>query len=111
MEICAAMGMKQEVVECGHKNEPTARVPSDHRLEALGRNGFHRRSILTAGIVHEPVDTAVGADHRVDCGDHHPLVADIANLTDDHPAILFDLRSHLRELFGSTPEDPNVGAT
>src|SRR6266478_693063 len=71
--------------------------------------GLHRCSILTAGIIHESIDTAIGAEHYVDCGDHHRLVADIANLTDDHTAVLLDLRFYLRELFGRAPKDRDVG--
>src|SRR5207248_11689454 len=79
-----AIGLHPAGVDLTHKNKPASQVAADHRLEALGRNGLHRRSILTAGIIHEPIDTAVGAEHSVDGSDHHRYVTDIANLTDDH---------------------------
>ena len=65
---------------------------------------------MTTGIVHEPIDTPIAAEHRINSCYHHRFVADIANLSEDLPAILFDFRFHLRELFGRASEDRNVGA-
>src|SRR5229473_1867519 len=51
-----AICLHPAVVDFTHENEAAGKVASDYRFETLGRDGFHRRSILTAGIVHEPVD-------------------------------------------------------
>ena len=37
-------------------------VGGDHRLPALGADLFHRRDVLAAGVVDEPVDAAVHGD-------------------------------------------------
>src|ERR1700704_7121306 len=66
--------------------------------------------MLPAGVVHEPIDAAVGAEHRVDRRDHHRFIPDIANLREDLSAVLFDLGLHLRKLFGPATENRDVGA-
>ena len=105
-----AIGLHPAVIDLAHENEPAGQIAANHRLEPLGRDGFHRRAILTTGIVDEPVDAAVGTEHGIDRRDHHRLIADIANLGQDLPAVLLDLRLHFRQFFGGAAEDRDISA-
>jgi hypothetical protein len=106
----AAIGLHPAVVDFAHEDETAGQVAADHGLEPLGRDGLHWSAILAAGIVHEPIDTAIGAKHGVDGGDHHRFVPDIANLGEDLPAVLFDLDLHFGELLGGAAKDRDIGA-
>src|SRR6202041_1926692 len=108
--IGAAMGLHPGVVDFAHEDKAAGQVVADHGLEAPGRNGLHRRAKLAAGIVDQSVDPAVRAKHRIDRGNDHRLVADIADMAGDPAAILLDLGLDLGELFGGASQDRDVGA-
>jgi hypothetical protein len=105
-----AIGLHPAVIDLAHEDEAAGQVAAHHGLKALGRNGFHRRAILTAGIVHQPVDATIGAKHRVDRRYHQGFVTDIANVREHPSAVLLDLRLHFRQFFGGAAEDGNIGA-
>src|ERR1700676_3587141 len=106
----AAIGLHPAVVDFAHEDETAGQVAADYGLEPLGRDGLHWSAILAAGVVHETVDTAIGAEHRVDGSDYHRFVADIANLSVDLSAVLLDLSFHFGEFLGGTTEDRDIGA-
>src|ERR1700682_2474771 len=82
-----------------HKNEAADQIAADHSLETLRGNGFHRGTILAAGIVDQAVNTAVSSKHRIDGSDDTRFLTNVANHAHDLTAVLLDLRFDLGELF------------
>ena len=98
------------VVDFTHENESAGEVILNHRLEALGRDVFHGGTILSASIIHQPVNAPVFVENRINRADNVLLIAYVADLHHHFTAFSDDLGLYILEFVEVAANNDNISA-